>query len=325
MELDFSLRPSLAEDSASDQPDTEEVVIIGGGVAGFTAAMYAGRATLNPLLIVGNALGGQAAMTDRMENYPGFPEGIAGVDLAELIQKQAMQYDTRVEYDEVTEVDFSKRPFTIKTYSREINAHTVIVATGARSRRLGVPGENKFIGRGISFCATCDGFFYKDKVVAVIGGGNSALDEGMYLARMAAKVYIIHRRDELRADKILAERAFRNPKMEFIWDTVVDEVLGDQQVEKLALRNKKTGELSELPVDGMFEYVGTIPNTDIFKGQLELDDAGYIVTDKRQRTNIPGVFAAGDVQSPDFRQVVVAAGAGAAAAIEVERYLSAME
>ena len=325
MELNFSVRPSLAEDSPSDQPDIEEVVIIGGGVAGFTAAMYAGRATLNPLLIVGNALGGQAAMTDRMENYPGFPEGIAGVDLAELIQKQAMQYDTRVEYDEVTEVDFSERPFTIKTYGREIKAHTVIVATGARSRRLGVPGENKFVGRGISFCATCDGFFYKDKVVAVIGGGNSALDEGMYLARMAAKVYIIHRRDELRADKILAERAFRNPKMEFIWDTVVEEVLGDQQLEKLVLRNKKTGEVSELPVDGMFEYVGTIPNTSIFKGQLEMDGAGYLITDKRQRTNIPGVYAAGDVQSPDFRQVVVAAGAGAAAAIEVERYLAAME
>ena len=325
MELDFSLRPSLTEDLVSDQPDIENVVVIGGGVAGFTAAMYAGRATLNPLLIVGNALGGQAAMTDRLENYPGFPEGIAGVDLAERIQKQAMQFDTRVEYDEVTEVDFSVRPFTVKTYGREIKTHTVIVATGARSRRLGVPGENKFVGRGISFCATCDGFFYKDKVVAVIGGGNSALDEGMYLARMAVKVYIIHRRDELRADKILQERAFRNPKVEFIWDTVVDEVLGEQKVEKLVLRNKKTGEMSELPVDGMFEYVGTVPNTGILEGQLELDDAGYIITDKRQRTNIPGVYAAGDVQSPDFRQVVVAAGAGAAAAIEVERYLAAME
>ena len=326
MELEFSLRPT-AEESASEEgaPEVENVVILGGGIAGFTAAIYAGRSGLNPLVIVGNALGGQAAMTEAMENYPGFPDGIGGVDLAELVQKQAVKFGARLEHDLAIEVDFSVRPFVVKTYGRTIKARTVIIATGATPRRLFVPGEDKFIGRGISFCATCDGYFYRDKTVAVIGGGNSALDEGLYLARLAKQVYVIHRRDQLRAEKILQERAFRNPKMSFIWNTVVEEVLGEDHVTGLKLRNVKTGEVSVLPVDGVFEYIGMQPNTEIFRGQIELDANGYIITDKRQHTNIEGVFAAGDVQSPDFQQAVIAAGTGAAAAIEAERYLAKLE
>lgn len=325
MELDFSLGPGLGNEPSSDRPDVENVLIIGGGVAGFTAAMYAGRAALRPLLLVGSALGGQAALTERMENYPGFPEGISGTELIERVQKQAMQFGARVEYDEAIEVDFSVRPFVIKTYGRPYRASSVIVATGARSRRLGVPGESKFLGRGISFCATCDGFFYRGKVVAVIGGGNSAIEEGMYLARLAEKVYIIHRRDELRAEKLLQERAFSNPKIEFIWDTTVKEILGDEHVEQIVLENVKTGAASELPVDGIFEYVGMLPNTELFKGQLDMDEHGYLLTDRRQEASVAGVFAAGDVQSPYSRQVVIAAGTAAAAAIEAERYLASLE
>jgi thioredoxin reductase (NADPH) len=325
MELNFSLGPSLVEEPATDGPAVENVLIIGGGVAGFTAAMYAGRAALRPLLLVGNALGGQAASTEMMENYPGFPEGVAGPELIERVQKQATQFGARVEYDEALEVDFSVRPFVVKTYGKTYQAHSVIVATGARSRRLGVPGESKFLGRGISFCATCDGFFYRGKRVAVVGGGNSAVEEGMYLARLAERVYVIHRRDELRAEKVLQERALQNPKMEFIWDTVVEEIVGDEHVEKIVLRNRKTDERSDLDIDGVFEYVGMLPNTDLFKGKLEMDEHGYLVTDRRQETSVPGVFAAGDVQSPYSRQVVIAAGTAAAAAIEAERYLASME
>lgn len=325
LELKFELKPMVSAAVESEAPAVENLVIIGGGAAGFTAAMYAGRAALNPLVIMGHAPGGQAATTGLMENYPGFPDGIAGPDLTELMQQHALKYGARLEYDVVTAVDLRVRPFHVKTFGRSIQARALIVATGAQPRKLNVPGEDRFIGRGVSFCATCDGYFYKDKVVAVIGGGNSALDEGLYLARLASKVYIIHRRDTLRADKILQERAFRNPKMEFVWNSVVAEILGERQVTGLRLRNTVTGALSELAVDGVFEYIGMTPNSELFKGQLELDEAGYIVTDKRQRTNIPGVFAAGDVQSPYFRQVVIAAGTGAAAAIEAERYLSSLE
>jgi len=325
MELDFSLGASLTDGPASDAPAVENVLIIGGGVAGFTAALYAGRAALNPLLLVGNALGGQAASTDLMENYPGFPEGIAGPELIEKVQQQAVQFGARVEYDEAIEVDFSVRPFVVKTYGQTYQAHTIIIATGARSRRLGVPGESKFLGRGISFCATCDGFFYRGKRVAVIGGGNSAVEEGMYLARLAERVFVIHRRDELRAEKLLQERALQNPKMEFVWNSVVDEIIGDQHVEKLVLRDTKTNETSELAVDGVFEYVGMLPNTELFKEQLDMDEHGYLLTDRHQETSVRGVFAAGDVQSPYSRQVVIAAGTAAAAAIEAERYLASME
>jgi thioredoxin reductase (NADPH) len=312
----------MAHETNATEP-VEDLVIIGGGVAGFTAAMYAGRAAIAPLVILGNALGGQTAMTESIDNYPGFPDGVGGVELTELVQQQALKYGARLEYDMVESVDFGRRPLVIKTSSRTILARTVIIATGAQPRRLNVPGEAGFIGRGVSFCATCDGYFYKDKVVAVIGGGNSALDESLYLARLAAKVYVVHRRDEFRADKIIQEHIHQNPRVECIMNTVVEEILGEEHVRAVRLRDVKAGKVWDLPVDGVFEYVGLTPNSSLFAGQLELDEAGYIVTDKRQHTSVDGVFAAGDVQSPYFRQVVIAAGTGATAAIEAARYLEA--
>ncbi len=314
-----------AENERLESIEVEDLVIIGGGVAGFTAAMYAGRAMFKPLVILGNALGGQAAMTESMENYPGFPNGIGGVELTDSVQQQAEKYGARLEYDLVETVDFSVRPFVLKTTSREIRARAIIIATGAQPRRLNVAGERKFLGRGVSFCATCDGYFYRGRTVAVIGGGNSALEEGMYLARLADKVYVLHRREEFRADKIIRDRALANPKMQFLMNTVVDEIRGDAHVESLTTRNVVNGETGELQVDGVFEFVGLTPNTTPFGDQLALDEGGYIVTDKKQRTNIEGVFAAGDVQSPFFRQVVIAAGTGAAAAIEAAHYLDNLE
>ena len=257
-----------------------------------------------------------------MEIFPGVPEGVGGQALAALIQEQAEKFGAHLVIEEVTEVDFSKRPFKITTYDNEYLAKAVIIATGAKPRHLNVPGEKDFIGRGVSFCATCDGFFYRDKVVSVIGGGDSALDEALFLAKFAAQVNIVHRRDTLRANKKSQERAFANPKIKFVWNSVVEEVLGDNKVRALKLRRVDTGEVTELPTDGVFVYIGLTPNTQLFEGQVELDRWGYIVTDKRQKTSVPGVFAAGDVQDPYFRQVVIAAGTGAAAAIEVEHFLA---
>ena len=324
MDLSFSLEtpPAPGEFEQTEIPREQDVIIIGGGPAGFTAALYAARAALNPLVLVGPAPGGQAATTEKMENYPGFPEGVGGQALASLIQEQAEGFGAHLLFDEVIDVDFSKRPFKITTYETEYWAQTIIIATGAKPRRMGVPGEDKFIGRGVSFCATCDGFFYKDKTVAVIGGGDSALDESFFLSKFASKIYIIHRRDQLRANRHLQDRAFANPKIEFIWNTVAEEVLGENKVLGVRLRRVDTGDIRELPIDGVFVYIGLDPNTKLFEGQLELDENRYIITDKRQRTNVPGVFAAGDVQDPDFRQVVIAAGTGAAAAIAAEHFLA---
>ncbi len=321
--LDFSLNlGSAPSEEPAQAPEVENLIIIGGGPAGLTAALYAGRAALNPLVLLGQSPGGQAATTEMMENYPGFPEGIGGAALAQQMQRQAEQFDARVELDEVLSVDFSARPFKLTTYVGERQAHTVIVATGAQSRKLGVPGEEKFIGRGVSFCATCDGFFYRDKDVIVVGGGDSAMDEGLFLTRFARQVTVVHRRDALRAGKTLQNRAFANPKIKFVWDTVVEEILGDTGVTGARVKNVKTGEESVIEAEGVFVYIGLIPNTQLFAGQLELDKQGYIVTDKRQRTSVPGVFASGDVQDPLFRQAVIAAGTGAAAAIEAERLLA---
>jgi len=323
--MTFSLRLPVEETEAASpaaEREVEELLIIGGGVAGFTAGLYAGRAALAPLVLVGPAPGGQTATTDMMENYPGFPEGIAGAALAQNIQQQAERFGARTVMDEVTEVDFSERPFRIKTWDREYEAKAVIVATGASPKHLGVPGEEKFIGRGVSFCATCDGFFYRDKEVVVVGGGDAALDEGLFLTRFAKRVTIVHRRDQLRAEKVIQERAFANERIHFVWDSMVTEILGENTVEGVRLRNGKTEEESVLRTDGVFMYVGLIPNTKLFRGQLELDEAGYIVTDKRQRTNVPGVYAAGDVQNPLFRQSVIAAGSGAVAAMDAERFLA---
>ena len=307
----------------SEKPEKviEDVIILGTGPAGLAAALYAARADLNPLLLTGAEIGGQAAQTDRIENYPGFPEGVGGAELAELFQKNAERFGARLEYDAATEVDLSKRPFTVKTYSKEYQTRVLIISTGASPNKLNIPGENEFRGKGVSYCGTCDGWFFKNKDVAVVGGGDSALEEGIFLTRYAKSVTVIHRRDELRAGAILQKRAKKNPKIKFIWNSVVEGIKGNEAVESLALKNVKTGEQTDLPMDGIFIFIGHSPNTEMFENQLELDDKGYIITDQRMRTSIPGVYAAGEVCDPFFRQVITSAGMGAAAAISATRLL----
>jgi thioredoxin reductase (NADPH) len=321
--LDLKLTQSDQNEgpTTQDADQVYDLLIIGGGPAGLTAAIYAGRAALKTLLFAGAVPGGQIANTDRVENYPGFPEGISGAELAQRLHAQAEHFVGGTVADFVTEVDFSASPLTVKTRSQAYQGRAAIVATGAFPRRMGVPGEKEFFGRGVSTCATCDGFFYRDKRTVVVGGGDSAIDEGLFLTKFASKVTVIHRRDQLRATKSLQERAFANPKMDFAWDTVVEEILGDQTVTGVKVRNVKTDEVSVIETDGVFVYIGLIPGTKLFEGQLELNEQGYIITDAHQRTSVPGVFAAGDVQNPDFRQVVIAAGAGAKAVIEADRYL----
>jgi thioredoxin reductase (NADPH) len=299
-----------------------DLIIIGGGPAGLTAAIYAGRAALKTLALVGPLAGGQIANTERVENYPGFPEGINGADLALRLQEQAGRFGAQVVAEAATAVGFSTAPFTVTAHAKTYRGRATIIATGAFPRRLGVPGEKEFFGRGVSTCATCDGFFYKDRRVVVVGGGDSAVEEGLFLTKFAREVVVVHRRDQLRAAKICQERAFASPKMRFVWDTVVEEILGQQTVSGVRVRNVKTGETAQIEADGVFVYVGLLPGTKIFAGQVALDENGYVVTDRRQQTSMPGVFAAGDVQNPDFRQVVVAAGSGAMAAIEAERFLA---
>ncbi len=322
LSLDLSrLQQRQTEETDSPTP-VRAVIIIGAGPAGLTAGLYAGRAQLDPLVLVGQSLGGQAATSSEMENYPGFPEGIGGMALAQQMADQARRFGAQILYEEATGVDLSTRPFVVKTYGPTYRAKALILCTGASPRKLGVPGEDKFIGRGVSFCATCDGYFYKDKRVVVVGGGDSAVDEALYLTRFAREVTIIHRRDQLRAGPILVQRARNHDKIRFVWDSVVTEILGEEKVAGVRVRNVKTDETQILETDGVFVYIGLIPNSQLFKGQLERTPEGYIVTDKRQRTSVPGVYAAGDVQDPWFRQTVIAAGTGAAAAIEAERYLS---
>lgn len=331
--LDFKLRQQQQEaqspadaahpaDAEQREDQVYDLIIIGGGPAGLTAAIYAGRAALKALLLAGFLPGGQVANTDLVENFPGFPEGIAGAELAQRMQSQAERFVDQLVTDSATEVDFSSSPFVIRTHSDTYRGRTVIIATGAFPRRLGVPGEKEFFGRGVSTCATCDGFFYRDKRVVVVGGGDSAIDEGLFLTKFAREVTVVHRRDQLRATEIYQERAFANPKMRFVWDSVVEGILGEQTVTGVRVRNVKTGETSIIESDGVFVYIGMVPVTKLLAGQVELDEQGYIVTDRRQHTSVPGVFAAGDVQSPDFRQVVVAAGCGAMAVIEAGRFLA---
>ncbi len=321
MGLDFSLTTPEPQTSDGDESALYDLVIIGGGPAGLTAAIYAGRARINTLLLSGNMPGGQPGNTNEVENYPGFPQGISGAELAQRFQSQAERFGADIVPDSVADVDFSTKPFSIETTRKAYQAKSAIVATGAEPRRLGVPGEDEFFGRGVSACATCDGFFYKDKRVIVVGGGDSALDEAIFLTRFASEVIIIHRRDELRATQIYQEQAFENPKISFVWDSVVEEILGDQTVNGVRVRNVQTDETSVVEADGVFIYIGMVPKTEIFDGQLELDERGYIVSNDQQYTNVPGVFVAGDVQDPRYRQVVVAAGTGAVAAMEVERFL----
>ncbi len=303
----------------------EEVVIIGSGPAGLAAAIYAGRSQLTPRVITGTALGGQAATTSEVDNYPGFPKGIGGAELTRLMQQQAERFGARVEIDEVVEVDLGQHPFAIKTYGGAYKTKSLIVATGVSPRLLGVPGEGKFKGRGVSYCATCDGFFYKGKSVVVVGGGDAAVEEAIFLTRFAAKVYLVHRRNRLRAQKVVQQRAFENDKIEIVWDSVVTEVLGEDQVTGVRLKNVKTEAQSVLAVDGMFTYVGNIPNTKLFEGQLELDERGYIVTDRRMHTSVRGVLAAGDVQERVLRQIATAVGSGAIAAMEADKFIAEIE
>ncbi|MEX0788162.1 MAG: thioredoxin-disulfide reductase [Anaerolineales bacterium] len=300
----------------------ERLVILGSGPAGLTAALYAARANLEPLVISGNQLGGQISITNEVENYPGFPDGTTGPELVELMQKQAERFGTRIRIDEVVEVDFRKgSPFGIKTHSDEFEASSVVVTTGASPKRLGVPGEENLIGRGVSFCATCDGFFFRGKKVVVVGGGDSALEEGLFLTRFASSVQVVHRRDVLRAGEILKTRAFANEKIDFVWDTVVEEILGNGKVQGVKVRNLKSGQADEMEADGVFIYIGHFPNTELFQGQLEMDAHGYLLTDPRMMTSVPGVFAAGEVQDPIYRQIATSVGQGCAAGMMVERWL----
>jgi thioredoxin reductase (NADPH) len=306
-----------------------EVVIIGSGPAGLTAALYAARGNLQPLLIEGvvdgGPTGGQLTLTTEVENYPGFPEGIHGSQLILDMRAQAERFGTEFLTEDVTAVDLDQRPFTLTTASgATIRTLSLILATGAKPRRLEVPGEDELWGSGVSACATCDGFFFKDKHVVIVGGGDSAMEEAMFLTKFASKVSVVHRRDELRASKIMQERALKNDRIEFVWNSVVEEVHGaDGQVSALTLRDTVTGDTREFPCQGLFLAIGHIPNTWLFEGTLDLDAEGYLVVDHPStRTNVPGVFACGDVMDPIYRQAVTAAGSGCRAAIDAERFLA---
>lgn len=318
---EFILAPSFGLTTPKEARTEQDLIVIGGGPAGLTAALYGARASFAPLVLIGETVGGQVATTTDIENYPGFPAGIGGTALAQQMQAQAEQFGAKFRSEMVTSVDLKSYPFRVGTRLREYTAKAVIISTGSAPRKLGVPGEEKFRGKGVSYCATCDGYFYKDKQVVVFGGGNSAIDESLFLTRLVRNIKIVHRRDQLRADQILQDRAFASPKIEFVWDTVAEEILGDSEARAVRVRNVKTGEVSRIDTDGVFIYVGHTPNTELFVGQLELDDHGYVVTDRRQQTSVPGVFAAGDVQDAVFRQIVTAAGTGAAAAMEAVRFL----
>lgn len=303
----------------------EKVIIIGSGPAGYTAAIYLGRARLEPLVIAGPALGGQVAISSEVGNYPGFPEDINGADLAQLMHRQAERFGARIEMDIVTAVDLSTRPFKVITYGGEYETMALIVASGASPRKLQVPGEEQFSGRGLSYCATCDGFFYLGKEIVMVGGGDSALEEALFLTRFATRVTVIHRRDRLRAEPLLQERAFRNEKIDFIWDTTVTEIVGDEVVTGVRLRNVKTGEERLFPTQGVFIAIGYSPNTDFLRGQLALHENGYVVADADGRTSIEGVWAAGDVCDWVYRQIATSVGAGCKAAIQAEHYLAKLE
>jgi thioredoxin reductase (NADPH) len=304
----------------------EKVIIIGSGPAGLTAALYTARAMLSPLVITGNQLGGQVSITSDVENYPGFAEATTGPGLVEQMQKQAERFGARVMIDEVTKAELSGGPpFRLQTHGGGYEAGAVVIATGSSPRRLGVPGEDGLIGRGVSFCATCDGFFFRGKDVVVVGGGDSAVEEGLFLTKFASRVRIIHRRDELRAGETLKRRAAANEKVSYIWDSVVEEVRGDGKVEAVRVKNLKTGAQSELATDGVFIFIGHYPNSDLFKGQLTMDEHGYLIADKAMMTNVPGVFAAGEIQDPVYRQVATSVGQGCQAAMSLERWLAARE
>jgi thioredoxin reductase (NADPH) len=305
--------------------EPRNLIIVGSGPAALTAGIYSARANLAPLIVSGKDLGGSMALTERVENYPGFPDGIGGFELAQLMQKQAERFGAEVAMDEVVEVDLSAEPFEVKTYGGLEAGRALVVATGRSPRKLGVPGEEEFAGRGVSSCATCDGYFYRDQRVVVVGGGDAAIKEAVFLTKFASEVIVVHRRERLRAEKVVEDMARNHEKIRFIWDTVVAEIFGEDGVQGVGLKNVKTGEESRIEAQGVFTFVGNAPNTDLFKGQLQLDEAGYVVTDERQMTSVEGVFAAGDVQEGVAWQVATAVGSGARAAMQADEYLAEME
>jgi len=305
------------------ETEHRKVAIVGSGPAGYTAAIYAARAELAPLVIAGVQFGGQLMLTTDVENYPGFPEGVTGPDMMELLQKQAERFGSEVLLEDAEEIQLAERPFRLRTASRVVTADTVIVATGASARWLGLESETRLQNRGVSACATCDGALFRGKPMVVVGGGDTALEEALFLTRFATRVTVIHRRDALRASKIMQERALAHEKIEFAWNAVVDEVLGDEYVTGIRLRDVETGETRELATEALFIAIGHQPNTEALKGQLELDDVGYVrVEPGSTRTSVDGVFACGDVMDPTYRQAITAAGTGCMAAIDAERWLS---
>jgi len=302
--------------------ETSELIIIGSGPAGLTAAIYAARANLAPLVVEGLGAGGQLMNTTDVENYPGFPEGVQGPEMMELFKKQAERFGARFVAGDATRVDLSSRPFKVWTDEAELQAKAVIVATGASPRDLGIKGEKEYAGHGVSYCATCDGFFFRDQEIVVVGGGDTAMEEALFLARFGSRVSVVHRRDELRASKIMADRALVHEKLEMVWDSVVEEVLGDgTKVTGIKVKNLKTGEISERPCGGFFVAIGHVPNTALFDGMLAMDDQRYLLVSGGARTKIEGVFVAGDVHDHTYRQAITAAGAGCKAAIDCERWL----
>ncbi len=308
---------------SNDNEKHVKVLVLGAGPAGLAAALYAARAELNPVVLTGMQLGGQAALTHTIENYPGFPEGVGGAQLGELFQKQAENFGAKVEFDMAHEVDLSQRPYKVTTDSGEYKADTLILTTGANPTHLNVPGEVELTGRGVSYCATCDGWFFKDKKVVIVGGGDSALEEALFITRYASSVTVIHRRDEFRASPVLQKRAREHPKMNFILDTVVTEVVGTDKIDTLKLKNVKTGAEATFDTDGLFIFIGHVPNTQMFKGQLDMSDLGYVIVNDKMETSVEGVYAAGEIADPHFRQVITSAGMGAAAAIQATRFLEA--
>jgi len=299
-----------------------KVVIIGGGPAGLTAGLYTSRARLNSLLIEKGVVGGQIVDAEQVDNYPGFPEGISGFELGQLMHRQATKYGLKTVIAEVTGVEPQEKQIVIKTTEGNFIAKAVIIASGSERRKLGIPGEEEFIGKGVSYCATCDAPFFKEKPVAVVGGGNAAITEALHLTKFASRVTVIHRRNQLRASGIIQEKAFSEPKIEFLWDTVAEEIEGENSVRRIKLRQVKTGEKSSLEIAGVFISIGLKPGTDYLKGVLPLDDGGYVITNDKMETEIPGIFAAGDIRRNSARQAVTAAGDGATAAFYAEKFIT---
>jgi len=309
-------------DEKKEKPiEKQEIIILGSGPAGLSAALYAARAGLDPLVLTGMMLHGQASTTSVIENYPGFPEGIDGSELGQLFQTQAERFGAQIEIDQAISIDLHQQPYLVESYGKTYETKSIIITTGATPRKLGVPGEKELTGKGVSYCGTCDGWFFREKDIVVVGGGDSALEEGLFLTRFANSVTIIHRRNELRAGTILQERAFANPKIKFIWDSVVTEIIGDDAVQSVRLKNTKTGDEENHQIDGVFIFIGHDPNSEIFEGQLDFEAGGYLKINKLMETSIPGVYAAGEIADPDYRQVITSAGMGAAAAIQATRYL----